>query len=212
MLLLSIIRSIKDKSVIRDLKVSELLLVWANLIADWQCWDDFEEDLSTFVCIKEVVGLHKTMEIKDFLERKMPSPPAPHVPKRSIIEGISVFLTETILQFPAATWKACSCVHTLLNAPIYSPENIGVKRSLAVSFCKAAFSRFVELQSKPCSMWKPLLLSVASSYICYPDDIELLLEKVKEKGFSLWVSAMISVSKKSFEFSLSTETEIKLAG
>ncbi|CAM8903082.1 unnamed protein product [Rhodiola kirilowii] len=210
-LLLSIIRSITDKSAIQELKISELLVVWANLIAAWHCWDDLEEDLSTFICIKEVASLHEAMELNNFLEGKMPPPPAPPVPQRSIIEGVSVFLSETISQFPIATWKACSCVHTLLNTPIYLPETTGVKRSLAISFCKAAFSRFIEFQSEPCSMWKPLLLAVASCYMCYPDDIEVVLDKEAEGGFTLWVSAMIKISKKSFEFVLTSESEIKLA-
>uniref|UniRef100_A0A7N0VKQ0 Uncharacterized protein n=1 Tax=Kalanchoe fedtschenkoi TaxID=63787 RepID=A0A7N0VKQ0_KALFE len=44
-----------------------------------------------------------------------------------------------------------------------------------------------------------------------PDDIEQLLEKEAERGFTLWVSALISISKQSFEFILTTESEIKLA-
>ncbi|CAM8903078.1 unnamed protein product [Rhodiola kirilowii] len=81
---------------------------------------------------------------------KMPPPPAPPVPQRSIIEGVSVFLSETISQFPIATWKG--------------------------------------MLSEPCSMWKPLLLAVASCYMCYPDDIEVVLDKEAEGGFTLWVT------------------------
>uniref|UniRef100_A0A7N0UW31 Uncharacterized protein n=1 Tax=Kalanchoe fedtschenkoi TaxID=63787 RepID=A0A7N0UW31_KALFE len=208
-LLLSIMRSITDKSAIQELKISELLVVWANLIADWHCWEDLEEDLSTFDCIKQVASLQEEMGFNYFLEERMSLPPP--VPQRSIIEGISTFLSETILKFPAATWKACSCVHSLLNAPIYSPETKGVKKSLAISLCKAAFSRYIELQFKPCPQWKPLLLAISSCYMSDPDDIEQLLEKEAERGFTLWVSALISISKQSFEFILTTESEIKLA-
>ncbi|CAM8903073.1 unnamed protein product [Rhodiola kirilowii] len=167
-LLLSIIRSITDKSAIQELKISELLVVWANLIAAWHCWDDLEEDLSTFICIKEVASLHEAMELNNFLEGKMPPPPA-----------------HLCLNESSGHWRF------LLQGCIF-PVSLNFSPNLAQ--CG--------------SLW---LLAVASCYMCYPDDIEVVLDKEAEGGFTLWVSAMIKISKKSFEFVLTSESEIKLA-
>lgn len=208
-LLLSILSSVTGSNVLLELKVSELLLVWADLIADWHAWEE-SEDLSVFDCIKEVVNLHSKYGVKNFLVRQMPSPPAPPVPQRSIVEGIGVFVSEAIVQYPSATWRACSCVHILLHAPIYSFETDGVKQSLAITFSKAAFSRFKEIQSKPRSLWKPLLLAISSCYLCYPDVVEGILEKVECGGFAIWASALVFLTS-SFESGL-LASEIKLIG
>ncbi|GMY28006.1 importin beta-like SAD2 homolog isoform X1 [Fagus crenata] len=208
-LLLSIMLSVTGSNVLLELKVSELLLVWADLIADWHAWEE-SEDLSVFDCIKEVVNLHCKYGLKNFLVRRMPSPPAPPVPQRSIIEGISVFVSEAILQYPSATWRACSCVHVLLHVPSYSFETDGVKQSLVIAFSQAAFSRFREIRSKPSSLWKPLLLALSSCYLCYPDVVEGILEKGENDGFAIWASALGFLLTSSFEPRLSATSEIKL--
>ncbi|KAE8683377.1 1-cysteine peroxiredoxin 1 [Hibiscus syriacus] len=108
-----------DGNVVRELKLSELLPVWADLIADWHAWEE-SEDLSVFDCIKEVVSLHNKYGLENFIVRQ--TPPAPPVPQRSIIEAISAFVSGAILQYPSATWRACSSVHILLHVPTYSGE------------------------------------------------------------------------------------------
>ncbi|XP_050239646.1 importin beta-like SAD2 homolog [Quercus robur] len=208
-LLLSIMHSVTGSNMLLEFKVSELLLVWADLIADWNAWEE-SEDLSVFDCIKEVVNLHSKYGLKNFLVRQMPSPPAPPVPQRSIIEGIGVFVSEAILQYPSATWRACSCVHVLLHVPSYSFETDGVKQSLAIAFSQAAFSHFREIQSKPSSLWKPLLLAISSCYLCYPDMVEGILEKGENGGFAIWASALGFLLTSSFEPHLSATSEIKL--
>nr|XP_023883800.1 uncharacterized protein LOC111996099 isoform X2 [Quercus suber] len=208
-LLLSIMHSVTGSNMLLEFKVSELLLVWADLIADWNAWEE-SEDLSVFDCIKEVVNLHSKYGLKNFLVRQMPSPPAPPVPQRSIIEGIGVFVSEAILQYPSATWRACSCVHVLLHVPSYSFETDGVKQSLVISFSRAAFSHFREIQSKPSSLWKPLLLAISSCYLCYPDMVEGILEKGENGGFAIWASALGFLLTSSFEPRLSATSEIKL--
>ncbi|KAJ0034879.1 hypothetical protein Pint_24242 [Pistacia integerrima] len=209
-LLRFIMLSVSASNAIGELKLSELLLVWADMIADWHAWEE-TEDLSIFDCIKEVVSLHSTYGLKNFVVRQMPSPPAPPVPQRSIIEGISAFLSEAILQYPSATWRACSCVHTLLLVPNYSSETEGVKQSLAVVFTRAAFSHFRAIQSKPCPLWKPLVLAISSCYLCCPDIVDGILNKDEDGGFTIWASALASVCSSNFEPSLCTESEIKLA-
>ncbi|KAI9195873.1 hypothetical protein LWI28_018945 [Acer negundo] len=207
-LLRSIMLAVSESNVIGELKLSELLLVWADLIADWHAWEE-TEDLSIFDCIEEVVSLHSKYGLKNFIVRQMPSPPAPPVPPQSIIEGISAFLSEAIVQYPSATWRACACVHTLLHVPNYS-ETEGVKQTLTIAFSRAAFSHFRRIQSKPCSLWKPLVLAISSCYLCYPDIVEGILEKEENGGFTIWGSALAYICSSSFEPSLSLETEIKL--
>ncbi|EEF43160.1 protein transporter, putative [Ricinus communis] len=209
-LLHSIMLSVTGSDVILQLKLSELLLVWADLIADWHAWEE-SEDLSIFDCIKEVVNLNSKYGLKNFITRQMPSPPSPPVPPQSIIEGIGAFVSEAILQYPSATWRACSCVHMLLHVPCY-PTETEVKQSLTISFCQAAFSHFKEIQSKPCSLWKPLLLVISSCYLSCPDIVEGILEKDVKGGFAIWGSALASVCTGSSERGLVEKSEIKLAG
>ncbi|XP_062143385.1 importin beta-like SAD2 homolog isoform X2 [Alnus glutinosa] len=208
-LLLSVMLSVTGSNVLLELKVSELLLVWADLIADWHAWEE-TEDLSVFNCIKEVVNLHSKYGLENFLVRRMPSPPAPPVPERSIIEGIGVFVSEAILQYPSATWRACSMVHLLLHVPSYSSETDGVKQSLAIAFSRGAFSRFREIRSKPCSLWKPLLLAISSCYLCYPHVVEGILEKGEGGGCAIWASALGFLLTSSCQYGLSATSEIKL--
>ncbi|XP_010270925.1 PREDICTED: importin beta-like SAD2 homolog isoform X1 [Nelumbo nucifera] len=208
-LLLSILRSVSEAGMISELKISELLVAWADVIADWHAWEDVE-DLSIFECIKEVVSLDRKYQLKNFLVQGIPSPPGPPVSQQSIIEGIGAFISEAISQYPSATWRACSCVHLLLHVPRFMLGSEGVKQSLAVTFSRAAFSRFKELQSKPCALWKPLLLAIASCYLCNPDIVEKILEKDVDKGFTVWVSSLGYICTSSFEPGLSAESEIKL--
>ncbi|KAF8401236.1 hypothetical protein HHK36_012168 [Tetracentron sinense] len=208
-LLRSIMRSVTETNVILELKILELLKVWADLIADWHAWEEME-DLSIFDSIREVVNLHTKFELKHFIVREMPSPPAPPVPQRSVIEGIGAFVSEAILQYPSATWRACSCVHLLLHVPNFSFETEGVKQSLVFTFTKEAFSHFRDIRFKPGALWKPLLLAISSCYLCYPDIVERILEKDEDKGFTVWASALGYISTSSFEPGLSAESEIKL--
>ncbi|KAK3025334.1 hypothetical protein RJ639_043843, partial [Escallonia herrerae] len=76
---------------------------------------------------------------------------------------------------------------------------------------RAAFSHFWEIRSKPCSLWKPLLLAISSCYLCYPEIVEKFLVKDEHEGFAVWASAVCTISTRNFEHSLSTEAEIKLA-
>ncbi|XP_054821920.1 importin beta-like SAD2 homolog isoform X2 [Prosopis cineraria] len=208
-LLRFVMLSITGDHMIQELKVMELLSVWADVVAEWHAWEE-SEDLSIFYCIKEAVNLDQKYGLKKFLVKQMPSPPAPPVPERSVIESISAFISEAILQYPSAAWRACSCVHLILHCPTYSLETEGIKQSLAVAFSQAAFTRFREEQSKPCSLWKPLLLAISSCYLCYPDTVEGILEKGEEGGVAIWASALCHVSNSSFDAGLTAESDMKL--
>ncbi|KHN28171.1 hypothetical protein glysoja_023989 [Glycine soja] len=208
-LLQSVLLSIDGNHMIQELKVSELVSVWSEMIAEWHAWEE-SEDLSIFEVIKEIVNLDCRYKLKNFVVKEMPPPPAPPVPERSIVEGIGAFISEAIKQYPSATLRACSCVHILLHCPTYSPETEGVKQSLAIVFSQAAFSRFIEVQSTPSALWKPLLLAISSCYLCYPDIVEGILEKGEHGGIKIWASALCHVSNRSFEPGLTAEAEMKL--
>ncbi|XAR56947.1 hypothetical protein NMG60_11024924 [Bertholletia excelsa] len=208
-LLRFIMQSIKESDQVLKLKVSELLLVWADLIANWHAWEE-TEDLSIFNCIKVVITLHQKFELQNFFLGKMPLPPAPPVQQRSIIEGMGAFLSEAFSQYPSATWRASSCVHVLLHVPHYMFEAESVRQSLVIAFSQAAFSRFRAIRSKPCSLWKPLLLAVSSCYLCHPGLVEKILEKDEPDGFAVWTSALTLISSSAFEHGLSLESELKI--
>ncbi|KNA17637.1 hypothetical protein SOVF_078380 [Spinacia oleracea] len=204
-----IIRSSTSNDTLLELKVSELLSVWTELIADWHGWEEVE-DLAIFDCIKEVVSLEKNFGLPKYFIAKMPSPPAPPVPEKSLIENIATFICNAMSQYPSAASRACACVHTLLHLPCYSSGTEEVRHSLVVAFSQAAASTFKEVQTKPCALWKPLLLAVSSCYLYYPDTVQTILEKVENGGFVVWVSAVNSISSISFRPNALTESEIKL--
>ncbi|KAF7145239.1 hypothetical protein RHSIM_Rhsim04G0246500 [Rhododendron simsii] len=209
-LLRFIMQSITTSNELLKVKLSELLLVWADLIANWHAWEE-TEDLSIFNCIKDIVSLNQKFVLKNFILGEMPPPPAPPVMRQSIIEGIGGFISAAFSQYPSATWRASSCVHLLLHVPSYKFEAEGVRQSLVIAFSKAAFSRFGDIKSKPCSLWKPLLLAVSSCYLCYPDVVEKILEKDEHEGFAVWASALGLISSSKFEHGLSSESEMKLS-
>lgn len=195
-----------------ELRLADLLVVWADLLASWDGWEE-SEDLSVFDCIEEVVSISTKYGFRSFLYRDMPSPPAMPVRPRSVVESIGSFVSKAILEYPSATRRACSCVHTLLHVPDYSSDIEGVRKSLAVVFSEAAFSHFLQLREKPCSLWRPLLLAISSCYISHPDVVECVLEKVVSGGFELWVSSL------AFSYSLTLDasppsiaSEVKLYG
>ncbi|KAK9136588.1 hypothetical protein Sjap_007182 [Stephania japonica] len=209
-LLLTVMRSVSESSAVADLKVTELLIVWSEMIAEWNAWEEVE-DLIMFKCIRELVNLQRRCDIKYFFVGQMPSPPAPPVPHRSIIEGVGAFVSEAMSQYPSAIWRGCTCVHAVLHVPRFSFETEGVKQSLVIAFTRASFCQFNKIQSKPSALWKPLLLAISSCYMCYPDMVEKILEK-EEHGFMVWGTALVCISKNSFEPALSGESEMKLAG
>ncbi|CAH9120422.1 unnamed protein product [Cuscuta epithymum] len=209
-LLAFVLHGITEKSEIAKLKIMELLHVWSDLIANWHAWEEME-DLSIFDCINEAVNLTRKLAVKNFNVGEFPSRTVPHMPRRSIIEGIGVFVVEAFSQYTSAVWRASACVHMLLHGPDYSLEGESIKQSLAVSLTTAAFTRFRETQSKPVPLWKPLLLAISSCYLSCPDIVAKRLENIQSDGFTVFASALAYICSSKFEHSLSTESSFKLA-
>ncbi|KAK1315907.1 hypothetical protein QJS10_CPA05g00115 [Acorus calamus] len=151
-----IMQFVTEMDDVKQLKIAELLLVWADMISDWDAWEEVE-DIAIFHCIQEAVHLHEKYALSSFFPRKG-SASASSLPQGSIIEGFGAFISKAMSAYPSATLRACSCVHLLLHFPKFSFETECVKQSLAVAFTSAAFSRFKEIRDKPVAMWRPLLL------------------------------------------------------
>lgn len=200
-----------DCNVFVELRLTELLVVWADILASWNGWEE-SEDLSIFDCIEEVVGINNKYGFRSFLFRDMPSPPAMPVRPRSVVESIGSFVSKAILEYPSATRRACFNVHTLLHVPDYSSDIEGVGKSLAMVFSEAAFSHFLALREKPCTLWRPLLLAISSCYISYSDIVEGTLEKVMPGGFELWASSLAFSYSLKFDATPALASEVKLYG
>ena len=193
-----------------SMKVFELVAIWADIIANWDSSEEME-DQGVFNAIKEAVNFHQRFDLDGFFLKMLPSQ-SENGSQSSVIGRVSNFVTRAIAAYPSATWRACSCIHTLLHAPNFSLGTQDARKTIAESFAQAAFSRFKSISDSPAGLWKPLLLAISSCYICYPDAIELVLNKFDGNGFAIWTSALAQVSSSSFNPGLSSESEIKLAG
>ena len=193
-----------------SMKVFELVAVWADTVAYWDSWEEME-DLGVFNTIKEAINFHQRFDFTGFFLKMLPSQ-SENESQSSVIGRVSNFVTRAIAAYPSATWRACSCIHTLLHAPNFSLGTEDARKTLAVSFAQAAFSRFQSVSDSPAGIWKPLLLAISSCYICYPDAIEQVMRKCDSNGFVKWAYALAQVSSTSFSPGLSSASEIKLAG
>uniref|UniRef100_A0A0E0BMD0 Importin N-terminal domain-containing protein n=1 Tax=Oryza glumipatula TaxID=40148 RepID=A0A0E0BMD0_9ORYZ len=203
-----IMRSITSMEETASMKVFELVAIWADIIACWDSWEEME-DQGIFNTIKEAVNFHQNFDSTGFFLKILPSR-SENSSQSSVISWVSSFITRAIEAYPSATWRACSCMHTLLHTPNFSLGAEDTRMTLAVSFAQAAFSRFKSVSDSPSGIWKPLILVISSCYICYPDAIEQVLRKDDSNGYAIWASALAQISSSSFNPGLSSESEIKL--
>lgn len=204
-----IMRSATSMEEATDMKVFELVAVWADTIAYWDSWEEME-DQGVFNAIKEAVNFHQRFDSSGFFVKMLPSRSA-NGSQSSVISRVSNFVTRAIAVYPSATWRACSCIHSLLHAPDFSLGAKDARMTLAATFADATFSYFKGLSDSPAGIWKPLLLAISSCYICYPEAIEQVLCKDDGNGYAVWASALAQVSSSSFTPEMSSESEIKLA-
>ncbi|CAO2150244.1 unnamed protein product [Urochloa humidicola] len=204
-----VMRSVTCTEEAASMKVFELVAVWADTIAIWDSWEEME-DQGVFNTIKEAVNFHQRFDLTGFFLKMLPLQ-SENGSQGSIISWASNFVTRAIVAYPSATWRACSCIHTLLHAPNFSLGTEDARKAIAVSFAQAAFTHFKSISDSPAGIWKPLLLAISSCYICYPDAIEQVLNNYDGNGYAIWASALAQVSRSSFSPGLSSESEIKLA-
>ncbi|CAM0874180.1 unnamed protein product [Alopecurus aequalis] len=209
LLLECIMSSVTSMEEITHMKVFELVAIWADIIAYWDSWEEME-DQGIFNAIKESVNFHQRFDSSGFFMKLLPSQ-STNGSQSSVIGRVSSFVTGAIAAYPSATWRACSCIHTLLHAPDFSLGAEDARMTLAVNFGEATFSYFKGLSDSPSGIWKPLVLAISSCYICYPDAIEQVLCKDDGNGYTVWASALAQVSSSLFTPALSSESEIKLA-
>ncbi|KAL6908038.1 hypothetical protein ACP4OV_002208 [Aristida adscensionis] len=204
-----VMRSVTSVEEAASMQVFELVAIWADTIACWDSWEEME-DQGVFNTIKEAVNFHQRFDLTGFFLKMLPSQ-SDIGSQSSVIDRISNFVARAIAAYPSATWRACSCIHTLLHAPNFFFGMKDARKTLAVSFAQAAFSHFKSASDIPVGIWKPLLLAISSCYICYPDTIEQVLRNYDGNGYAIWASALAKVSSSSFSPNLSSESEIKLA-
>ncbi|TVU23430.1 hypothetical protein EJB05_25796 [Eragrostis curvula] len=204
-----IMRSVTCVEEAASMKVFELVAVWADTIAYWDSWEEME-DQGVFNTIKEAINFHQSFDFTGFFLKMLPSQ-SESDSQSSVIGRVSNFVTRATAAYPSATWRACSCIHTLLHAPNFYLGIEDARKDLAVSFAKAAFSRLESVSDSPAGIWKPLVLAISSCYICYPDAIEQVLHNYDGNGYAIWTSALAQVSSTSFSPGLSSASEIKLA-
>ncbi|KAI0518612.1 hypothetical protein KFK09_006048 [Dendrobium nobile] len=205
-----IMRFITKRDEVDSLKIIDLLAVWSTLIAEWDLWEEME-DQSIFNSIQEAVNLQRKCDLQILFTRRLPLGNSSPGSMLSIFEGICIFVSDAIKTYPAAVWRACLCIHALLHVPSSSSDADAIKHAMATTFSRTAFSRFRDIHEKPIGLWKPLLLVISSCYIFYPDDIEQVLDKEADKGFIIWASALAHISTSSFTPGLSTESELVLS-
>lgn len=193
-----------------DLEIQKLLKLWAHMLADWHAWDEVE-DMAMFDTIQDLINLHTKYGLRDFFLGSSPSPPAPPVPQCSILDCITSFVIEALSAHNSTVWRACLCFHILLNMKSFSPEAESFRQKLVVSFCLKAYSRLMEIRSKPVALWKPLLLVTSSCYLCDPDVVENILMNVDKFAFISWAGTLgYIISNHSGLFS--SLQEVKLVG
>jgi hypothetical protein len=210
MLLEFIMRSVTCVEEATTMRVFELVAIWADTIAYWDSWEEME-DQGVFNTIKEAINFHQRFDLTGFFLKMLPSL-SENESQSSVIGWVSNFVTRAIAAYPSATWRACSCIHSLLHGPNFSLGTEDARKPLAVSFAQAAFSRFKSVSDSPDGIWKPLLLAISSCYLCYPAAIEQVLCNCDTNGYVIWTSALAQISSTSFSPGLSSASEIKLVG
>lgn len=193
-------------------RIEELLHAWADLIADWSAWEE-EEDLAVFDAIKEIISLQGRFPLPHFAVAAIPPPPALPVQPRSILEGITMFISSGIeTAYSAATWRACRLGHALLHVSGISFESEEITPVLAVRFTQAAKRRLMQLSSSKVPLAKPLVLLIAMCYVCSPNAAAKALSENSETGSPLltWGEALADLPQLAEESGLALESEFKL--
>ncbi|XP_057871628.2 uncharacterized protein LOC131078011 isoform X2 [Cryptomeria japonica] len=214
-LLCSVLKYINESELMTRLKVEALLQVWANLIAEWNAWDE-EEDLTVFEAIEEATAFNEKFPLKNYIKSNIPPPPVPPVTPRSIVEAIATFISSAIeLAYTAATWRACLVSHSLLHIPKFSFDSESTRQTLVTCFVQASYSRFQQLKSGTVPLGKPLVLVIAACYQCFPSLVEKILLDENDmhdpgNGFFKWVEALAYSANGSSEPCLLLESELKL--
>ncbi|KAL2650845.1 hypothetical protein R1flu_018973 [Riccia fluitans] len=218
-LLAAVLRYTNDSSAAASLKVEPLLQVWANLISEWNAWEE-EEDESVFEAIEEAVLLHGRYPLRHFTVADVhPALSGSSTSNKSILEGLVTFVTSAIEgAYPAAVWRACRCTHAILHASALAFEGEEISKDIVSRFVQATIRRLKGLSSIKVPLAKPLVLVIATCYVCLPKETEQVLNSEDEKktdggpGDSLlmWGEALGVLSETEADPGLSVECEIKL--
>ncbi|KAI5054131.1 hypothetical protein GOP47_0030976, partial [Adiantum capillus-veneris] len=143
-----------------------------------------------------------------------PPPPAVPVRPRSILEGITTFLSSGIeTAYPAATWRACRLGHSLLQVSRISFESEEITPVLSVRFTQVAIQRLMQLNNRKAPLAKPLVLLIAMCYVCCPNSVARVLFENDAAGSRLlaWGEALADLSLSEEALGITLESELKIA-
>eukprot|EP00250_Pteridium_aquilinum_P033256 c5372_g1_i1 orf=217-3513(+) len=211
-LLVVMLKYAKEADLIVKWRIEEILRAWSDLIAEWSAWEE-EEDLAVFDAIKEIVLLQGRFPLRQFTIAPIPPPPALPVQPRSILEGITTFISSGIeTAYSAATWRACRLGHALLHVSRMSFESEEITPVLAVRFTRVAIQRFMQLSSSKVPLAKPLVLLIAMCYVCSPNAAAKALSEKEESRSPLlaWGEALADLTLSVEGPELALESELKL--
>nr|PNR26439.1 hypothetical protein PHYPA_031014 [Physcomitrium patens] len=218
-LLAAILRYTRDSTSAATMKIEALLHVWANLVADWNAWEE-EEDESVFDSIEEAVALQGRCPMLHFTMAEALPTSAHQEPKRSVLECLVTFITSAIESaYPAACWRACRCAHALLHATQLSFEGEAISNQLIPRLCEIATRRLKQLTSVIVPLAKPLILVITMCFIVSPEQVEKILsseddtslENGASQGLLMYAESLASLAESEADPGLSLESEMKLA-
>lgn len=221
-LISTILRYTPDLSSAASMKVETLLQVWANLIVDWNAWEE-EEDEAVFDAIEEAVALQEKHPMLHFTLAETESTAGLPVVPRSILECFVTFAIGAIESgYPSACWRACHCSYAFLHVSSKSCDGEQVAKGLVPQFTEVASRRLLQLTSPAVPLAKPLILLVSMCFIILPEAVVKILPvgegdhnvTIKEDtspGLLQWAEALASLSESESVPGLSLESEMKLA-
>ncbi|KAJ7567515.1 hypothetical protein O6H91_02G151300 [Diphasiastrum complanatum] len=216
-ILCTILKYTSNPDDVPRMKIEQLLQVWADLVADWNAWEE-EEDGAVFDAIVEALNLHERCPLEHFAAAEIPMPPFPPVPSRSILEALSLFLCSAIESaYSAAVWRACRLSHSLLHATVLSSKGESLAQHLVIRFTEAAYMRLQKLTSVTVPLAKPLILVIATCYTGLPVVVEMAMSSRKQSddgtwdAFLTWGEALAAIAENGADPGLTLESELKLA-
>ncbi|KAH7292282.1 hypothetical protein KP509_29G060400 [Ceratopteris richardii] len=203
---------VNESDLILKWKIEEILQAWSDLIAEWSAWDE-EEDLAVFDAMKEIILLQGKHPLPHFAVAPIPPPPAAPVQPRSILEGMTTFISCAIeTAYAAATWRACRLGHSLLHVSLVSFESEEITPVLSVRFTQAAIHRFMNLNDCRAPLSKPLVLLIAAFYFCSSSAVAQVLSETDVSGSRLlvWSEALTDLILSEEGPGVALESELKI--
>ncbi|GAQ91020.1 putative nuclear transport protein [Klebsormidium nitens] len=168
-LLASLLQHTNDSGAVERRRVSALVSAWAGLLSQWDAWSS-EEDSAALAVIDQAVEKQKAALLPHFIVAPLPAAPLPPVPPLSPLEAIAGFLADAIESTRAeGVWRACHRVHALLHATALAFDSHEATKAVVHRVAAACGARLLALSSRSAPLAKPLVLALATCFLCSPD-------------------------------------------